>query len=107
MAQQTDLNMLRLRSTETIGLGAVGAELVMWLPLNWMNGSLNGRSECARRVRVGTNCKSARIPIPCFPKGFSERRKALQHSPGSGRREPCLGICRSMMWLKIPEHATG
>jgi len=28
-APQKDLNMLRLWSTETIGLGAVGAELVM------------------------------------------------------------------------------
>jgi hypothetical protein len=41
-APQADLNMLRLLSTETIGLGAVGAELVMMFALGldeWLLGT--------------------------------------------------------------------
>ena len=74
--------MLRLWSTETIGLGAVGAELVMMFALEldeWLTSRLIER---AHRVRVGTNGKSARGPRSSRLEDATAAGIALQGSLG-------------------------
>ena len=77
--------MLRLRSMETIWLGAVDAELVMMFALGLDDWLTHRLIERAHRVRVGTNGKSARGTHTLLLERIRPSSdKLLQHSPGWG-----------------------